>query len=139
MFSSWMNIGFYRKWAICGLSFLLYWGSGLSVYSIQNRFMVIYFGFQRVKRIVVKLSFFFSGGEGGEGGGRGDSNGVTAENPSIQTPVPRVIWISGCEVFQFFSIIIFKAREILHTEWFSPCGCKLKGAVSLRIWLKFSL
>ena len=64
MFSSWMNIGFYRKWAICGLSFLLYWGSGLSVYSIQNRFMVIYFGFQRVKRIVVKLSFFFLGGRG---------------------------------------------------------------------------
>ena len=65
MFSSWMNIGFYRKWAICGLSFLLYWRSGLSVYSIQNKFMVIYFGFHHVKRIVVKLSFFFWGGGGG--------------------------------------------------------------------------
>ena len=71
MFSSWMNIGFYRKWAICGLSFLLYWRSGLSVYSIQNKFMVIYFGFHHVKRIVVKLSFFFWGGGGGGGGGGG--------------------------------------------------------------------
>ena len=45
---------------------------GLSVYSIQNKFIVTYFGFQLVKRIVVKLSFFFLGlGGGGRGGGGG--------------------------------------------------------------------
>ena len=64
------------------------------------------------KRLWWNSHFFFFWGEGGEGGGRGDSNGVTAQNPTTRTPVPRGIWISGCEVFQFFSLLIFKAREI---------------------------
>ena len=66
---------------------------GLSVYSIQNKFIVTYFGFQLVKRIVVKLSFFFlglGGGGRGGGGGSGDSNRVTAQklNPTTRTRVP---------------------------------------------------
>ena len=54
--------------------------------------MVIYYGFQHVKRIVVKLSFFFLGWAGGGGdGGRGDSNGVAEQNPTTRTPVPQGI------------------------------------------------